>query len=179
RRGKLAQHSVMSPRIDKERCTACGTCIKWCPKDAVSLVEKKADIDGARCIGCGECLAVCREGAVMFDWGRESRVLQEMMAEYVKGVSTLLEGRIFFFNFLLDITKNCDCMNGGPRVSNDIGIAASADIVAVEKASYDIFHRENKKPIQALTYPRVNPLLQVEHAAHLGLGFLEYELVSL
>jgi uncharacterized Fe-S center protein len=179
RRGKLAQHSVMSPRINREACTACGACIKWCPEDAVSLVDGKAQIDSARCIGCGECLAVCRDGAVMFDWGRESRVLQEMMAEYVLGVTTLLEGRLFYFNFLLDITKDCDCMNGGPKVSKDIGIVASADIVAVEKASCDLFHQENKKPIQELTYPRINPLLQVEHAAQLGLGDMEYELVRL
>jgi uncharacterized Fe-S center protein len=177
RRGKLAQHSVMSPQISKNSCTACGECIRWCPEDAVSLVDGAAEIDGARCIGCGECFAVCRYGAVRFDWGRESGVLQEMMAEYVLGVTTLLGGRVFYFNFLIDITKDCDCMNGGPKVSRDIGILASEDIVAIEKASYDLFEEENKKPVQTFTYPRVDPLLQVAHAARLGLGGMEYDLV--
>lgn len=179
RRGKLRQHSVMSPEINGNRCTACGECIKWCPEDTISLVEGKAYINKKGCIGCGECFAVCRYGAVMFDWGRESRVLQEMMAEYVLGVTNALGGRVFYFNFLINITKDCDCMNGGPKVSKDIGIVAGSDVVAVEKASFDVFLEENKRPIQELTYPRINPLVQVEHAQKLGLGSMEYELVRI
>jgi uncharacterized Fe-S center protein len=179
RRGKLRQHSVMSPEINQNRCTACGECIKWCPEDTISLVEGKARIEKKGCIGCGECLAVCRYGAVMFDWRRESRVLQEMMAEYVLGVTNVLGGRIFYFNVLINITKDCDCMYGGPKVSKDIGIVAGGDVVAVEKASYDIFLEENERPIQELTYPRVDPLVQVKHAKQLGLGSMEYELVEI
>ena len=177
RRGKLKQHSKMSPEIDSAKCTACESCIEWCPEDTISLVEGKARIDKKGCIGCAECFAVCRFGAVRFDWGRESRALQEMMAEYVLGVFNVLRGRLFYFNFLVNITKDCDCMNAGPKVVKDIGIVAGSDVVAVEKASCDIFHQETGKPIQEFTYPQIDPLVQVEHASGLGLGSMEYDLV--
>ncbi len=178
RKGKLRQHSVMSPEINQDTCTACEDCIKWCPQDTISLVDGKAYINKKNCIGCGECLAVCKYGAVLFDWKRESRSLQEMMAEHVAGVTKAVAGRVFYFNFLINITKDCDCMNGGRIVSRDIGIVASSDIVAVEKASCDIFRKLNREEIQAFTYPNVNPLIQIEHAQAIGLGSMDYELVE-
>jgi hypothetical protein len=179
RKGKLRQHSVMSPAINGNRCTACGECVRWCPQDAVSLSGGKAVIRKESCIGCGECYAVCAFGAVMFDWRRESVPLQEMMAEHAAGVSRAVNGNLFYFNVLVNITKNCDCMNGGERLSRDIGIVAGRDIVAVEKASYDLFRKINGKSLEAIAYPRINSLAQVEHAERLGLGNSEYRLVEI
>ncbi|KPJ87809.1 MAG: hypothetical protein AMS17_07520, partial [Spirochaetes bacterium DG_61] len=68
--------------------------------------------------------------------------------------------------------------NGGKNVSRDIGIVVGRDIVAVEKAAYDLFLQANGKPIQEYTYPHVDPLLQVKHAAELGLGSIEYRIVE-
>jgi len=178
RRGKLKQHSVMSPEINASRCTACGLCIKWCPQNTISMREGKAYIHTENCIGCGECLAVCRYGAVLFDWNRGSDTLQEMMAEHADGVLEAVNGNAFYFNFPINITKNCDCGYGGSTVSPDIGILAGSDIVSVEKASYDLFHQINGKTIGELTYPQINPLVQIEHAEHLGLGTQEYRLIQ-
>jgi uncharacterized Fe-S center protein len=179
RRGKLKQHSTISPRINQGVCTACGMCIDWCPEDTISIVDGKAFINEDNCIGCGECLAVCRFGAVRFNWGRESRVLQEMMAEHSAGVIKAVKGKIFYFNFLINITRNCDCGDGGREISEDIGIIAGRDIVAVEKASYDIFRKANSVSIQdAASFP-VDPLFQIKHAEYLGLGSAEYRLFEL
>ena len=178
RKGKLKQHSVMSPEISAHRCTACGMCIEWCPKDTISMENGKAFIHKENCIGCGECLAVCSYGAVLYDWKRESGALQEMMAEHAAGVIKAVQGNIIYFNFLIQITKDCDCQNGGKNVSRDIGIVVGRDIVAVEKATYDLFLQANGKPIQEYTYPHVDPLLQVKHAAELGLGSIEYRIVE-
>jgi len=178
RRGKLKQHSVMSPEISPHRCTACGMCIQWCPKDTISIVDGKAFIHKENCIGCGECLAVCKYGAVLFDWRRESRALQEMMAEHAAGVIKAVRGKIYYFNFLINITKDCDCGHGGRTVSQDIGILAGRDIVAIEKASYDLFLKVNGKPLRELTYPHIDPLIQIQHAEYLGLGSSEYQLVE-
>lgn len=179
RRGKLKQHSVMSPEISRDKCTACGLCIEWCPKDTISMVDGCAFIHKENCIGCGECLAVCKFGAVLYDWKRESDALQEMMAEHSAGVIKAVKGKIFYFNFLINITRNCDCGNGGKAVSPDIGILAGMNIVAVEKASYDIFRKMNGKNIQDVTYPDINPLVQLKHAEKLGLGSPDYDLVEL
>ena len=179
RRGKLKQHSVMSPEINAQKCTACGMCIEWCPQDTITLENEKAYIHKENCIGCGECLAVCKYGAVMFDWRRESSTLQEMMAEHAAGVIKAVKEKVCFFNFLINVTRDCDCGNGGRNISRDIGILAGEDIVAVEKATYDLFLQVNGKPIQELTYPNVDPLIQVRHAEALGLGSQEYRMVEL
>lgn len=179
RKGKLKQHSTMSPEINRSLCNGCGVCIKWCPKDTISMVEDRALINRDSCIGCGECLAVCNFGAVRYNWGRESGALQEMMAEHAAGVISAVNGKIFFFNFLINITKNCDCGSGGEAVSRDIGIVAGRDIVAVEKATYDLFRRINKKNIQDVTFPHVNPLIQINHAEKIGIGSTGYKLFEL
>jgi len=178
RRGKRKQHSVMNPRINGSACTGCGLCVSWCPRDAIVLVGGKARIDEKKCIGCGECLAVCRFGAVQFDWRRESRALQEMCVEHAAGVLKAVKGKAFFFNFLINITQNCDCMNGGARVAEDIGVLASGDIVALEKASFDIFKEKSGKSPRSAFFPNVNPVYQIEHAARLGLGSMDYEIVQ-
>jgi uncharacterized Fe-S center protein len=179
RRGKLKQHSTISPRINPGACNTCGMCIEWCPEDTISMVEGKAYINKENCIGCGECLAVCKFGAVQFNWGRESRVLQEMMAEHSAGVIKAVKGKIFYFNFLINITKNCDCGNGGRKISEDIGIIAGRDIVAVEQASYDLFRKVNSTNIQDAASYSIDPLSQIKHAESLGLGSSDYRLCEL
>ena len=48
-----------------------------------------------------------------------------------------------FFNFLLNITPDCDCVpwSDAPIVP-DIGILASRDPVAIDQASYDLVNRQ-------------------------------------
>ncbi len=49
--------------INKEACKGCTKCVKVCPFDAITMVEKKAVI-GAGCTSCGSCLDVCPFGAI-------------------------------------------------------------------------------------------------------------------
>jgi electron transport complex protein RnfB len=52
--------------IDKELCTACGTCVERCQMDAIKLDEPAgyAVINLDRCIGCGNCVVVCPSEAL-------------------------------------------------------------------------------------------------------------------
>ena len=179
RMGKLRQHSVMSPEIISSKCTACGLCIQWCPQNTIAMVDGKAFIYKENCIGCGQCLAVCKFDAVKYDFQRDSASLQEMSVEHVAGVLKAVRGNAFFMNFLLNITIDCDCGNGGRRVSRDIGLLASRDVVAIDRASCDIFERVNGKSFREATRPHLNPFVQLEHAQAIGLGNNEYELVEL
>jgi uncharacterized Fe-S center protein len=179
RRGKLRQHSVMTPEIRREACTACGTCIAWCPQDTISMVDGRAFIHQERCIGCGECYAVCTFGAVRIDFGRQGEDLQELMAEHAAGVVKAVGGdRVFHFNYLMNITRNCDCMNGGSRVSTDIGIVAGGDAVAVDAASRDLFLDRNGKSIAQASGHGVDEVAQLRHAESVGMGSMEYEMVE-
>lgn len=41
-------------------CVACGTCIKECPFNAISIKNgRKAKIDLEKCVGCGKCSKIC------------------------------------------------------------------------------------------------------------------------
>ena len=54
-------------KIDLEKCTGCGFCVRDCPVGAIRLKKKKAVIDHNQCTSCGVCLRVCEYGAVERD----------------------------------------------------------------------------------------------------------------
>lgn len=47
-------------QVDKEYCVSCGTCIKACPLQAISVPDGiSAVVELNRCIGCGLCARGC------------------------------------------------------------------------------------------------------------------------
>jgi len=52
--------------IDKERCIGCGRCVPYCPMNAITLENKKAEVQLDECVECGVCLriAVCAVEAI-------------------------------------------------------------------------------------------------------------------
>ena len=46
--------------ITKSKCVACGSCLKCCPKGAISIINGiYAIVDDEKCVGCGLCERVC------------------------------------------------------------------------------------------------------------------------
>jgi ferredoxin len=56
----------LAPRVDADKCVACGTCEEVCPVGAIS-VEDIARVDPAICLGCGLCVDECTQGALSLD----------------------------------------------------------------------------------------------------------------
>lgn len=185
RSGKQQMHSDVKPVVDPYLCTGCETCREWCPVDAIFIdVEGKAVINHGVCIGCGECRVTCPAGAIDISWETTPRLLQEKMAEYALGSMNLLKGRIFFVNFLINITPDCDCWEWSePYLVEDIGLLASDDPVAIDQASCDILNslwrERGGKDIWKDLYPRIDWTVQLAHAEKIGVGSRSYELVSL
>ena len=50
----------------KDSCPGCGMCVKTCPTDAITFVEKKKPVilDESKCIKCRTCYDICKMGAV-------------------------------------------------------------------------------------------------------------------
>ncbi|MCM8801126.1 MAG: DUF362 domain-containing protein [Candidatus Omnitrophica bacterium] len=180
RKGKLFQHSDIAPIIYKQKCTGCGECIKICPQQVIYLKENKAVIDGKRCIGCASCIAVCAFSAIDVNWESGSSTLPEKMVEYVFALLKDKRDKTAFLNFAIKITKECDCIaKDDPRICADIGILASFDPVSIDKASYDLVVRQCGRDIFKEVHPKRDSHRQLNHAYKLGIGNLDYELISL
>jgi uncharacterized Fe-S center protein len=124
---------------------------------------------------------VCRFDAVECDWGQECEDLQKNMAEYALGALKGKESRAVFFNFIMSVTKDCDCFDkpNMPKIVDDIGIAASADPVAVDKAALDLVeNKASKKLAKLLKRDKLSPRYQIEHAESIGLGSTNYKLIE-
>jgi uncharacterized Fe-S center protein len=179
RAGKLEQHAEVNPRISAKYCKNCGVCLDYCPAEAIIQKDGSAVILDEKCIGCGECLVVCKVGAVKMRWGGDSKRLQEKMAEYAFAVWKHLSGQVGFLNVLFQVTKDCDCMAGNqPAIVEDIGVLASLDPVAIDKASADLVLKRGRKDVFRKGYD-VDWSLQLQHGARIGLGSLEYDLIEI
>ena len=179
RMGKMRQHSAMLPEVIQDVCKYCQKCIKWCPEDAIIEQDGKAYIMTEKCIGCGECLAVCRFDAVKYDWDAESGFMQRSMAEHAYGAVKDKPGKVMYFNVMVDMTKDCDCFSvKQTKMIPDIGILVSTDPVAIDKATLDLTAKGHGKTLAEMSYAHHDALIQIEHAAKIGMGSLEYELIT-
>jgi hypothetical protein len=177
RAGKQIQHSSLKPHIVKNKCTLCGRCIDICPTEAISQRKEGAFINQALCVGCGECISACKFDAVYINWKEDVNMLVERMAEYAWGVISKIKRKVFF-NFAFDITKECDCIAGDdPKIINDTGIFTSSDILAVDKACFDVL--ASREDMFAKYQNTRAHLHQFDYAKAIGLGNLEYELIRL
>ena len=176
--GKQVQHSSVKPRIITKKCVMCGACIEICPVKAITEEDNKAFIDSKICVGCAECLCACRFEAVSVNWKTDVKVFGQRMVEYTTGVLEKFKNK-FFVNFAFDITKECDCIAGvnEPVICKDLGIFASNDIVALEKASLDLLTKDEDVFLKAQNSNIA--FEQINYANSLSLGSLDYELVSL
>jgi uncharacterized protein len=181
RAGKLNQHYQSTPLVKPSVCTACGHCARWCPRDAIT-VKKAAVINEKLCIACGQCHAVCPVGAIGFKWDQATAVLQEKIAEHCLALHQVLNGRICYFNFLVQVTADCDCLGGKEtplkRVFDDIGILASDDPVAVDQASVDLVKEATGKDYFQNLHPDIDYTAGLVHAERIGLGRRQYQLVK-
>jgi uncharacterized Fe-S center protein len=190
RKGKMAQHADVAPRVEIEDCVGCGECVEHCPVKAIALLEDRANINDDKCIGCGECVIVCPNGAVKIQLNESIPIFLEKMVEYTLGVLKGKKGRALFVNFITDVAPSCDCapFNDAPIV-RDIGVVASSDPVAIDQASADLVNQEKALPGSCLKenknpgedkfkglYPKVDWEIQLDYAETLKLGTRNYVL---
>ncbi|MCX5706123.1 MAG: DUF362 domain-containing protein [Candidatus Omnitrophica bacterium] len=180
RKGKLAQHSGISPVVYEQKCIGCGECEKACPVKAISIKNKKSVIDGLKCIGCATCIAVCPYSAIDVNWESGGSTMTEKMIEYTSAVMKSKKDRLAFLNFALKITKECDCLaKDDPAICPDLGILASSDPVSIDKASFDLVVKACGRDIFKELHPKRDSTRQLIYAHELGLGNLDYELITL
>ncbi len=169
RGGKMAQHAKLVPAVKANKCVSCGACIKACDVHAISM-NQTANIAESLCIGCAGCIAICPVGAISNDW--ESENFKEKVTEYAYGAQ--LGKSFIYLNFLMNITKDCDCVGRSQQLlTDDIGVLISTDPVAIDKACYDLLAASHGEALFTAG------LTQIKHAERIGFGDAKYQLIEL
>jgi uncharacterized Fe-S center protein len=181
---KAAQHRVNRGVIDLSKCTGCGQCIEACAFKALSLLEEKVVRDEEKCLNCNNCLYLCPEKVFSLPPRAKER-FQVYLAHAAAGVLSRFHSKVAFINFIQDVTPLCDCATpSGLPVVPDIGILASTDVIAIDKASLDLIAQS--KPVGEfanISSPDIlgeindtDSLVQIRTAQGLGLGNMAYQL---
>jgi uncharacterized Fe-S center protein len=179
RAGKLAQHADFRPSIDHDTCRRCGLCTTYCPAGALKLVGRRLKLNRKLCVGCGECYAACRHGAISFDWSSSGRQFQEKMAEHALGAVAEHHDRVWYLNYVCDITRQCDCWSEhNPVRYGNVAILASRDPVAADRASCDIAEEVLGKDVFREMWPELDASAQMQHGERIGLGTQTYKLLE-
>jgi hypothetical protein len=104
------------------------------------------------------------------------------MVESGKGITNHFGTHITYINVLKNISVDCDCdAHGAKPTCNDIGILASRDILAIDKASIDLVFAQpemQRHDIVERVLSR-SGLHQLEYMKTLHMGNDQYELITL
>lgn len=190
---KQVQHSSLKPHVMEKNCTGCGCCIKICPVEAISFANRgttrndtqnlrgndnKAFIDQARCIGCGECLCACKFSAIFINWSSDHDIFAKRLIDTAGFILSRFKNK-FFITFGFDITKECDCISTKNEkiFSEDIGVLASEDPIAIDKAMVDLINKD--KDLLKETGLMDTHKTMSEYGHKKGLGNLDYNLIKL
>lgn len=190
RAGKMEMHSAGKPLVNQKKCIGCGSCVKICAHNGVTVTDKKAEIDYHKCVGCGRCIGACPVDAIHAGEDESYDILNKKIAEYACAV--VHDRPNFHINLVIDVSPYCDCHaeNDLPIVP-DVGMFASFDPVALDVACADAVNRQPINPGSLLderehvhhdhftdVTPETNWHSCVEHAQKLGIGTCAYELIE-
>ncbi|MEG2075162.1 MAG: DUF362 domain-containing protein [Victivallaceae bacterium] len=174
--GKMAMHMGVKPRVKRFKCKNCRLCLKRCQVEAISIVDKKAQINHEKCIGCGACFSICPHKAISIYslngiWNAlfRGRFFREKLMEYAlashKGKNNI------YLTFAINITRGCDCEPYPMKPCvNNIGLLISLDPVAIDSAAYDLTARQGRK---------FKGHEQLAYAEKIGVGSCKYELITI
>lgn len=177
-KGKWRIYNPLRPQVDLAKCNNCQACINICPYGAIQAREGSIRLKADRCKGCTHfCLEFCPEGALQVDEGSGVR-FQKRVVEAATAVNVAALGKLFYLNFLLDVTRYPDhYLLNEQNITPDLGILAAKDPVAIDQASLDLINANISRDQPAFeTVFGVDPAYPMKYAEEYGLGRRDYNL---
>lgn len=200
--GKWFAHFEGSVSVNIKKCdiSKCNQeCIAACPLNSIEIKEDKAHIDEFKCMGCFYCVRKCPVKRVLTKpYVNEGIDFVKRVTDNAAAVTQSFGAEnIRYISFATEITFQCDCVsNIGMPVIPDLGIFASSDPVALDKACVDA---ETEAPGLAFRNVKgewIDPVPRgiekfkalgamgdaswiLEAAVQNKIGSMEYELVSI
>lgn len=115
-------------------------------------------------------------------WDSDHDEFIESMAEAACGVVNYFKGNIVYINVMANMSVDCDCCAvAEDPCMKDIGILASTDPIAIDRACLDLVYNSND-PGKDHLIERIesrNGAHIIEHALTLGFGTDKYELINI
>lgn len=115
-------------------------------------------------------------------WNTQQDIFLESMADAASGVVKFFNGKAAYINVMKNMSVDCDCCAvAEDPCMQDIGVLASFDPVAIDKACLDLVYSSDD-PGRDHLIERIesrNGILTVNASAALGVGSLEYELIEI
>ena len=115
-------------------------------------------------------------------WTADSNVFKEAMADADKSIMDYFKENIAFINVMANMSVDCDCCAvAEDPCMKDIGVLASLDPVALDKACLDLVYT-SKDPGRDHLIERIesrNGAHIIEATEKLGVGSTEYELIEI
>lgn len=106
----------------------------------------------------------------------------ESMADAATSVAKIFENKIVYLNIMCNMSVDCDCCEvAEDPCMQDIGMLASLDPVAIDKACIDLVINSND-PGKEHLLERINSrqgMHTIDVAEEIGLGTKEYELIEI
>lgn len=134
-------------------------------------------------IGCASGktgkLQLHQENGVQWSGGPN---FMERMVEGGKAITTYFGPRITYLNVLRNMSVSCDCegIHAEPVRLPDLGILASTDLLAIDKASVDMIYAlpEDMRAHMVERIESRSGLRQLSYMKEMGMGNDQYELVT-
>ena len=190
-RGKAEMHESEKPAVHADECVGCGVCAENCAHGAIT-VDGHAQVDYDKCRGCGRCIGVCPTKAMRPGAEDGCEILSRRVTEYAYAVCK--DRPCFHISLLIDVSPFCDCypVNDAPVIP-DVGMFASFDPVALDKACADAANRQHAIADSFLGEKHAEPHADHFHTMHpdskweagieqgvkLGFGSDQYELITM
>lgn len=116
-------------------------------------------------------------------WTSDHDSFLESMADAASSVADYFGNNAAYINVMKNMSVDCDCCAvAEDPCMKDIGILASLDPVAIDRACLDLVYAATDDPGRDHLIERIesrNGVLTVNAAAKLGIGSLEYELIEI
>jgi uncharacterized Fe-S center protein len=193
KKGKMRIFEDFQPRVTMEKCDMCGLCERVCEWNAIKINDT-VSINPNKCVGCGKCIVKCPQLALEVS-PEQVLDLQTKIADAASFVIKAMDGKLVYYNFVIDVTPNPDIdSNSGIPFIPDLGILASRDPVALDKATLDLVSRVPGVPgsaaeqfkvlspgtdkFKAISICGADPMVQIKAAEGLGLGTTNYKLID-
>lgn len=116
-------------------------------------------------------------------WTADHNSFLASMADAASSITDYFKENIIYINVMKNMSVDCDCCAiAEDPCMKDIGILASTDPVAIDRACLDLVYAAKDDPGQSHLLERIesrNGVYTVDVAAELGIGSKDYELITI